>query len=286
MEGMFSINQTFRAVGSTLVCCFSYIDTSKCTIKITCLFGTCRKVYVCSRYPHHHCTKWCPASIFLVDHTAAEDQQVAEASPAISPQRQAPSPAEMAAEQPQMDADEPVNCTPPSQLTGSQRTVPPAPSKSVSWGSVTSRTFNSSNVRRNLAPFFNQYAPAAIRANRLGGRFVTLKPQAHAIVQMQRRMSGQLQATPPEISNAATDNTVPPPTKAGANLTTNIEADKQRKRPRPQTASTTVLSVRTASLQDLHAVFCRQPKETTQQPLGGRSHSNTEGSMPHKLRRL
>ena len=107
------------------------------------------------------------------------------------------------------DVDDEGGSTPPSQerLLGAPRYPPPAPSKSISQGSIGSRRAHCNSAVRSLTPIFNGFAPAATRAHQMGGRFATLRPPAMAIAKMQRQMSqGALGETP-----AATRDTLTQP---------------------------------------------------------------------------
>lgn len=95
----------------------------------------------------------------------------------------------------------PSESTPPSQER-TPRMPPPAPSKSTSNGSFSSRRARGNSAVRSLTPVFNGFAAAATRANQMGGRFATLRPPAAAIAKMQRQMSGSMLETASQPSSA------------------------------------------------------------------------------------
>lgn len=170
-----------------------------------------RNVYVCSRYPHHHCRACCPVDVMLLGDDVApmSSPPLAFGSPIQwSPMSDQNAPA--AAPPPQADAEavpappaSPGGSTPNSGLPPRPPRAPSAPTKSASAGGcVTSRAGGASAAVRSLTPIFNGFAPAASRFNELGGRFAVMRPQASAIARMQRAMSSSQDSGSPPAAQA------------------------------------------------------------------------------------
>jgi hypothetical protein len=191
----------------------------------------CRKVFVCARFPAHHCRACFPLEAALAE-PASPPAAAAAAPPPLAavaaPRRAAGDDA---------DAALPFADTPSSQCIGSPP-VPAAPSKDTgsaasgrSRGRGASDATSKAAAARSLAPVFNNFSAAALRAAQLGGRFATLRPAAHAVARRQRQLAAPWPASPSPDGAAA----------AGA---------RKRARPAPSPASAAgaaALSVGTAA---------------------------------------
>jgi len=152
----------------------------------------------------HHCRTCCPLEVCFLDQAepsgAADSQPFGSPMP-MSPLTDAHSPGYAAMQQYGEDNEEqmpspgsPADSTPSSHNMGTP-SLPSAPTKQRSHGSVTSRSIQG-GTPRSLIPVFNGFSAAAARANQLGGRFATLSPQATAIARLQRRLSGSADPQP------------------------------------------------------------------------------------------
>ncbi|KAI3436378.1 hypothetical protein D9Q98_002431 [Chlorella vulgaris] len=160
-----------------------------------------RKVYVCSHYPSHHCSKWCPADVALVPlrrlpplitgPCTAEQPEQPVCTPVCGDQQLSSPPLDAS------ELDPEAGKTPSQQL--STPAIPAAPSKS---SSMESRQ-QPSVAQRSLVPIFNAFNPAAVRAAQLGGRFVQLRPGARAVASMQQRASVSPSASGPGSAKPA-----------------------------------------------------------------------------------
>ncbi|KAL6767607.1 hypothetical protein ACKKBF_B35920 [Auxenochlorella protothecoides x Auxenochlorella symbiontica] len=137
------------------------------------------KVYVCPRYPHHHCNRWCLAEVAILR---------AESS--------LPAPGPIKAHESDMtktrDLLSEEEVTTPHQAPLSPR-QPDAPCKSTSSKSMVDRMFPSPAVRC-LGPSFN--LPLVSRASQMGGRYVSLRKEARAMAEMQSELEGSTSSGP------------------------------------------------------------------------------------------
>ena len=248
---------------------------------------------MCSRYPLHHCRACCPAETMLLaeaqqpNSTNDDDPVAAFGSPLCgSPmeQSQAADCCEDDRATPDHDdasfmnttSDDSMRRTPDSRPTAINHTtiiskstttprMPPAPSKSTSHDSATSRkqflASTNNTTARSLTPLFNGFAPAANRANLLGGRFATLRPQQFSIAKLQRQMS-----TDASSPTSSAKETSPAPPSAYPSLS--------RKRPRSEgVAAEQSLSVHTVS-------WSKEPRRGVAAWMRANTNTNTNTTSP------
>lgn len=157
-----------------------------------------RKVYVCSRFPRNHCGRWCPLDVSLVP--LRPIQTTAAPQPAATPAalaacngstalQQTETPragdVDMAGSPASADGEPMEESSTPTQQLSTPR-IPAAPSKSGS--SIESRPQQPpTSTARSLAPLFNAFMPAAVRAAQLGARYVTLRRDSKAMARLQQR---------------------------------------------------------------------------------------------------
>jgi hypothetical protein len=172
------------------------------------MFGACSKAFVCRRYATgHHCRTCCPLDVMLMGEPAEAAHHWAPpggarlATPSSPPHQTAAAWAGQALQErdsPAVERPAPpgAGATPGSQLPGTPRAAPPAPTKSHTSGGTSASRGATSAAVRSLIPVFNGFTAAARRANQLGGRFATLRPDAHNIARLQRQVAAPTAAAP------------------------------------------------------------------------------------------
>ncbi|KAL4419335.1 hypothetical protein ABPG75_002638 [Micractinium tetrahymenae] len=192
-----------------------------------------RKMYVCSRFPRNHCGCWCPLDVSLVPlrpiqtaavplSAAAPGVQVACGGTAAEQHAETPRAADVNMADglaSPMDELMEESGTPMQQLSTPR--IPAAPSKSSSLESRQQPAPTS--TARSLAPLFNAFTPAAVRAAQLGARYVTLRRDSKAMARLQQR-AGQ---------NAPAPHQAPPAAASPARTTVSSSWLVSAARPRP-----------------------------------------------------